>query len=63
MWEVIETPEKPAKMTIVSHRLRVPGGWIVRTIAGFPYTGGSALDVVQTFVPDSLHLWNLEQER
>ena len=40
----------------VSHRLKVPGGWIVRTLA-FAYRSG--LGVVQTFVEDQRHEWEL----
>lgn len=38
----------------ITDRLKVPGGWIVRTI--LPGFGG----VAQTFVSDPRHRWKLE---
>ncbi len=52
MWERIPGSDEPA----ISHRLKVRGGWIVRSV----YTGykeGAA--IAQTFVADPDHEWKL----
>ena len=41
-----------------SDRLRVPGGWIVRTITYTGHANGGAA-VAQTFVVDHNHEWKL----
>lgn len=51
-WEKIQ--DKPH---IYSDRLRVPGGWIVRTVVAFDRMEGSAASAVQTFVEDPNHYW------
>lgn len=38
-----------------THRMRVPGGWLVRTISGFGNTGSVAI----TFYPDPTHSWEV----
>lgn len=54
MWERIPGSDDPA----ISHRLRVHGGWIVRSV----YTGyHSGAAISQTFVPDPAHEWKLGQ--
>ncbi len=57
MWEILADSATDAS----SHRLKVPGGWIVRTIVR--YYGGTGVNcaVEQTFVSDPNHEW--EQER
>lgn len=58
MWEWIES-EPQAKQEvgeISSARLRVPGGWIVRTVIS-RYQGGA--HCCQTFVADPSHEWVL----
>jgi hypothetical protein len=55
MWEKISNPETEAG-TLESHRLQVPGGWIVRTIISRHNAGAG---VSQTFVTDSMHAWQL----
>ncbi len=63
MWEVIGETPIDSNLIIRSHRLRVPGGWIVRTITGID-RGIHAVDVemVQTFVPDLNFKWELEKK-
>ena len=59
MWERI--PQRDTgndSISYVSHRLKVPSGWIVRTIVSRHDAGA---DVSQIFVPDADHEWQLEQ--
>jgi hypothetical protein len=41
-----------ATVLIKCDRLRVPGGWIVRTIAAMGSLDAASIHVTQTFVPD-----------
>lgn len=56
MWEKLKGPGSES-CDVESARLKVPGGWIVRTIAS-RYEAG--VDVSQTFVADVHHDWKLE---
>jgi hypothetical protein len=57
MWEEIPEPEPlDLNTSVSSYRLKVVGGWIVRTITS-RYHGGTS--VAQTFVQDTLHTWTL----
>lgn len=61
MWQIV--PDlKPVEtnQTLESHRLKVPGGWIVRSITS-RYQAGA--DVSQIFVADPEHKWQLEQPK
>lgn len=53
LWESILEPQSPVG-TVSSARLRVPGGWIIRSIATRMDAGVHAS---QTFVPDPAHEW------
>ena len=56
MWEIIpEEKELQENDGQVSARLRVPGGWVVRT----HLSGMNSSAVAQTFVADSSHSWEL----
>lgn len=56
-WEDI--PEKERyRVHIRSERLRVPGGWVVRSVAG----SMERTNVQQTFVADAAHTWELRPE-
>ncbi len=58
MWEQIPEPEDTtkARVSVMSHRLKVPGGWIVRTVTNIFGNGTSSS---QTFVADADHSWEL----
>ena len=44
-----------------SDRLKVPGGWIVRScVKSGSYDGGAS--VHQIFISDSKHIWNLNEK-
>ncbi len=59
MWEEIPSVDAGNKDTsIFNHRLKVPGGWIVRTIVSRPQSSAS---VDQMFVTDTDHEWVLEK--
>ena len=63
MWEKISTKTMEEKgshnrVCCESDRLKVPGGWIVRSIAGSTFRPG--MMVVQTFVSDSDYSWKFE---
>jgi hypothetical protein len=61
-WEEIPNPDPGSLMIdISSHRLRIPDGWIVRTIACNVSTGGG-IAVSHTFVHDPVHQWELETQ-
>jgi hypothetical protein len=53
MWERISSGN-----SICSDRLKVPGGWLVRSYLAYS-TAGS---VIQTLVPDPEHTWELKKE-
>ncbi len=57
MWELIEHKSRAetGEYELTSDRLRVPGGWIVRTII----TRIEATSVHQVFVPDPDDQWKL----
>ena len=62
MWETVPEPndgQYNAGNTLgcVSHRLKVPGGWVVRTIT-YGYNIGATTH--QVFVADPEHKWQLE---
>jgi len=63
MWEKIPESDDglyddlSCLLRCVSHRRRIPGGWIVRTITyGFKNSA-----VAQIFISDPSHEWNLEK--
>jgi len=60
MWENIQEKDDGLTDSIStrSHRLRVPGGWVVRTIT--TRISGNAVAAAQTFVEDPDHKWTLE---
>jgi hypothetical protein len=62
MWEEISKEELPPGNTarIHSDRLKVPGGWIVRSSIG-GYNVGAGIS--QTFIADPMHEWKLEEEK
>ncbi len=46
-----------------THRLKVPGGWIVRTMSLWGRIGGvESGSEALTFFPDPAHTWELEPE-
>ena len=62
MWEQLADSASDAS----SHRLKVPGGWIVRTVVRYYHIGGgtgtgAGCAVDQTFVSDPNHEWVLEK--
>ncbi len=59
MWEPIAEPENPERTwRTESHRLKVPGGWILRTIVkGIGMNAGA--EVSQIFIHDPDHSWQL----
>jgi len=58
IWEKIQE-KMGSEHTSESHRLKVPGGWIVRTMVSRYHAGA---DVAHTFVADPQHEWVLEPE-
>jgi hypothetical protein len=54
MWEVIEKDGSRGFDLIESARLKVPGGWIVRTVVKHSFSGTS-VNVSQIFVSDQQH--------
>ncbi len=67
-WEEIPEPNEGKyqaehasnTLTCKSHRLRVPGGWIVRTIT-YGYKIGAAGS--QVFISDPTHEWDLPNKQ
>lgn len=58
MWEKIsDIQPKDENLTLESHRLKAPGGWIVRSITSRYHAGAT---VSQTFVSDPNHEWQLQ---
>lgn len=57
MWE----PLKEKELNAQSGRLKVPGGWIVRTIIKFDTAEGASCAVSQTFISDINHGWALDE--
>ena len=55
MWERIEEPK--GTRGLYSHRLKVPGGWIVRSVVDV--VGDTGVALVQTFVSDLNYEWKL----
>lgn len=58
MWEKIENDSSDSTERSNSARLKVPGGWIVRTTY-HGYNTGAA--IAQTFVADCNHTWKLDK--
>jgi hypothetical protein len=58
MWEKLLNDDA---RNVYSHRLKVPGGWIVRTVVHDDSDGRSGRAVEQTFVSDPNHEWELEK--
>lgn len=61
-WETLSeenTRHNSSSQTIISSRLRVPGGWIIRTVSSRFEAGVS---VAQTFIADGLHQWEITHE-
>ena len=52
-WEKLDDGQSDSD----SHRLKVPGGWIIRTVS--KTFSRESLNVAQTFVPDPKHDWNI----
>lgn len=48
------------KIDEYTSRMKVPDGWIVRTIVNTHYLGGAG--VHQIFIHDGFHQWELEKE-
>lgn len=57
MWE----PLIDLDDSILSARLEVPGGWIVRTAVYMDNSAGGSCTVEQTFVSDPTHEWKLKE--
>jgi hypothetical protein len=53
MWEQLSDAEELNDGVTVSHRLKVTGGWIIRTVV----LKGASCAVEQTFVSDPHHEW------
>jgi hypothetical protein len=53
MWDELGNVEEPSGGVAVSHRLKVQGGWIVRTVV----FKGASCAAEQTFVSDPGHEW------
>lgn len=53
MWERL----KDMDPHVQSSRLKVPGGWIVRTIIKYDTAEGAGCAVDQTFLNDANHEW------
>ena len=58
MWEELEK-QGNRKWGFVTERMKVYGGWIVRSIHSS--VGGNTA-VAQSFVPDPEHLWKLDKD-
>jgi hypothetical protein len=54
-WEELDDKDSHAS----SHRLHVPGGWIIRTIIVFSQGDGVTSAIEQTFVSDDAHEWQI----
>ncbi|HEY4520055.1 MAG TPA: hypothetical protein VJH33_03400 [Candidatus Paceibacterota bacterium] len=59
MWQKISIAGEAPTHLYRSDRLRVHGGWIVRTITGNGNDAGTC--VVQTFIADPGHVWTLSE--
>lgn len=59
MWELIGSDLFNGPLTIISHRLWVPAGWIVRTVTASGYKANYATMI---FVVDHDHSWKLPQQ-
>ncbi len=63
MWEKIQDvkPEGWPSEKQVSARLKVPGGWLVRSALTLAYgsKGDMSFNMTQTFVADPEHAWVL----
>jgi hypothetical protein len=57
MWEKISEPAGVVGLNVFSCRLRVPGGWIIRTVASEHESG---VHVSMVFVTDPTHMWELQ---
>jgi len=55
MWERIPDPTAIPSTDLSSSRLRVPGGWLVRTIV----SRADAVHVALIFVSDPANLWKM----
>lgn len=59
--------QEPYGSELKSDRLKVPGGWLIRSYCiishtGGPYAGSSAYAEINTiFVSDPNHMWNAEE--
>lgn len=58
MWELLGPIKEDSSFEGYSERLKVPGGWIVRTIARTFHV----VHTSQTFVADEAHTWSLKKE-
>jgi len=63
MWENIPKEPDPdlCDASCSSYRLKVPGGWIVRTIV-YSLSSGGGCAVDQTFISDADHTWELKKQ-
>ncbi|MEE9912881.1 MAG: hypothetical protein K4571_14295 [Deltaproteobacteria bacterium] len=53
MWERLKDNDPSAQ----SSRLKIPGGWIVRTLVKYDTAEGASCAVEQTVVDDPRHEW------
>lgn len=59
MWEKLEDPINYNSALSYSHRMRVPDGWVVRSIVTIMHESTSVHTV---FVPDKEHLWKIDEK-
>lgn len=61
-WESLEDPKDEAGLwrMVRSDRLKVPGGWIVRS-RNFTMNSHGGTAIHQLFIPDINHEWKLEE--
>ncbi|HQK99447.1 MAG TPA: hypothetical protein PK090_01675 [Smithellaceae bacterium] len=57
MWERL----KDIDPHVQTSRLKVPGGWLVRSVVKYDTAEGTGCAVDQTFVSDPNHDWDLKQ--
>ena len=64
LWELIDNKvnHQVLRAKVTTERMKVPGGWIVRTIAG--NNGGAiSTSVSQVFFEDAGHYWDLKKSQ
>lgn len=60
MWEKVSKDTDPNGM-IETDRMKVPGGWIVRSVRTYSTIGGGGCSVHQLMVPDAEHSWQVKK--